>query len=61
MDNLIGYPLEGALKVIEESSNKIINIKKIIGSNKRFNDLHKPYVIREYSNDKYVTLYVSYY
>jgi len=61
MDNLIGYPLSNALKVIEENSNKIINIKKIIGSNKRFNDLHKPYVIREYINDNYVTLYVSYY
>jgi len=61
MYNLIGYPLSNALKVIEENSNKIINIKKIIGSNKRFNDLHKPYVIREYSNENYVTLFVSYY
>jgi len=61
LDNLIGYPLVNAINIIEESGNKIINIKKIIGSNKKFNDLHKPYVIREYNNEHYVTLYVSYY
>lgn len=61
METLIGYPLMDALKIIEENNNKIINIRKIIGSNKRFNDLKKPYVIREYSNENYVTLFVSYY
>lgn len=61
MDTLIGYSLMDALKTIEENNNKIINIKKIFGTNKKFNDLKKPYVIREYSNDNYVTLYVSYY
>ena len=45
MDTLIGYPLMDALKIIEENNNKIINIKKIIGTNKKFNDLKKPYVI----------------
>lgn len=61
MDTLIGYPLLEALKIIEESNNKIINIKKIIGWNKKFNELNKPYVIREQYKDNYVTLYVSYY
>lgn len=63
MDTLIGFPLMDALKTIEENNNnnKIINIKKIVGTNKKFNDLKKPYVIREYSNDNCVTLYVSYY
>lgn len=60
MDNLTGYPLLEALKIIEES-NKIIIIKKIIGWNKKFNELNKPYVIREQYNGNYVTLYVSYY
>lgn len=61
MDNLIGYPLKYALKAIEENNNKIINIKKVTGTNKKFNDLDKPYVIRKHSNENYVTLYVSYY
>lgn len=61
MDTIIGYSLMDALKTIEENNNKIVNIKKIFGTNKKFNDLKKPYVIREYSNDNYVTLYVSYY
>jgi hypothetical protein len=61
MDNLIGYPLKDALKVIEENNNKIINIKKITGTNKKFNNLEKPYVIREHINGNYFTLYVSYY
>ena len=61
MDTLIGYSLKDALNILEENSNKIINIKKLIGTNKKFNDLKKPYIIREYNNDNYVTLYVSYY
>ncbi|MDF2616028.1 MAG: hypothetical protein K0Q47_683 [Sedimentibacter sp.] len=61
MDTLIGYPLLEALKIIEENNNKIINIKKITGWNKKFNELNKPYVIREHYKDNYVTLYVSYY
>lgn len=61
MDDLIGYPLKDALKIIEENNNKIINIVKVTGSNKKFNNLDKPYVIRKYNGDKYVTLYVSYY
>ncbi|NLJ57373.1 MAG: hypothetical protein GX339_00835 [Tissierellia bacterium] len=60
MDSLIGYPLKEALKQLE-SKNKIINIKKVVGSNRRFNNLIKPYVIREcYGNDS-ITLYISYY
>ena len=61
MDDLIGYPLKDALKIIEEDNNKIINIVKVTGSNKKFNNLDKPYVIRKYNYGKYVTLYVSYY
>lgn len=61
MDNLIGYPLRDALKVIEENNKKIINIKKVTGTNKKFNNLEKPYVIREHISGDYVTLYVSYY
>lgn len=60
MDNLIGYPLKDALKIIDDN-NKIINIKKVTGTNKKFNNIQKPYVIRTYYNDVYVTLYVSYY
>jgi len=60
LDSLIGYPLKEALNSLE-CSNLIINIVKVRGSNKRFNNLERPYVIREnYSNDT-VTLYVSYY
>lgn len=61
MDDLIGYPLKDALKIIEENNNIIINIVKVTGSNKKFNNLDKPYVIRKYSSGNYVTLYVSYY
>ncbi|WP_326909173.1 hypothetical protein [Sedimentibacter sp. MB31-C6] len=61
MDNVLGYPLREALKFIEEKNSKIIKIIKITGTNKKFNDLHKPYVIRENSNNNYVTLFVSYY
>jgi hypothetical protein len=61
MDDLIGYPLKEALKIIEENNNKIINIIKVTGTNKKFNKLDKPYVIRKYISDKDVTLYVSYY
>ena len=61
MDALIGFPLMDALKIIEENNNKIIKIKKLIGTNKKFNDLKKPYVIRKYINDNWVILYVSYY
>ncbi len=60
MDDLIGYPLKDALKIIEEN-NKIINIIKVTGTNKKFNNLDKPYVIKKQSCDNYVTLYVSYY
>ena len=60
MDSLIGYPLKEAINNLV-CSNLIINIVKVRGSNKRFNNLERPYVIREnYSNDT-VTLYVSYY
>lgn len=61
MDSLIGYPLKDALRIIEENNNKIINIIKVTGTNKKFNNLNKPYVIRNYDLENYVTLYVSYY
>lgn len=60
MDSLIGYPLKEALQKLE-SLNVIINIVKVKGSNRRFNNLEKPYVIKENYSDDTVTLYVSYY
>lgn len=60
MDSLIGYPLIEALNALK-NKNKIINIIKITGSNKKFNDLNRPYVIREDYTDNAITLYVSYY
>lgn len=57
--DLIGYPLKEALSELEKE-NKIINIVKVIGSNKKFNNLDKPYVIRA-TCDNMVILYVSYY
>ena len=54
VDGLIGYPLKEAL-------NKIINIIKVTGSNKKFNNLNRPYVIRENYCDNTITLYISYY
>lgn len=60
MDSLIGYPLKEALQKLE-SLNVIINIVKVKGSNKRFNNLEKPYVIKENYSDDTVTLYVSYF
>ena len=61
MDNLTGYPLKDALKFFEDNKYRVINIKKVIGTNKKFNDLNKPYVIRQYASESSVTLYVSYY
>jgi len=64
VDNLIGYPLKEALKIIEEANQnirKIINIKKVMGTNNKFNELHKPYVIRTDVDDNYITLFVTYY
>lgn len=60
MDSLIGYPLKEALHKLEKL-DVIINIVKVTGSNKRFNNLEKPYVIRENYVDDTVTLYISYY
>lgn len=60
MNKLIGYPLKEALQELEKL-NVIINIVKITGSNKRFNNLEKPYVIRENYLDSTVTLYISYF
>lgn len=60
MDSLIGYLLKEALQKLE-SLNVIINIVKVKGSNRRFNNLEKPYVIKENYSDDTVTLYVSYF
>lgn len=59
--DVVGYPLKDALKIIEQNNNKIINIVKVTGSNKKFNNLDRPYVIRKYMDDNSVTLYVSYF
>ena len=61
MNNLIGYPLKDALEIIGENGDKIVNIIKVKGTNKKFNNLDRPYVIRKQSNDGYITLYVSYF
>lgn len=60
MDSIIGYPLQEALNQLE-NENKIINIVKVTGTNKKFNDLFKPYVIRENNSGNVITLYISYY
>ncbi|HHZ01791.1 MAG TPA: hypothetical protein GX396_02465 [Tissierellia bacterium] len=60
MDSLTGYPLKDAIKQLE-NKNKIIKIKKVTGNNKKFNNLYKPYVIRENYGDDYITLYISYF
>lgn len=60
MDNFIGYPLKDALNVLEKDE-KIICIKKITGNNNKFNNLNKPYVIRQYIIDNYIILFITYY
>ncbi len=60
MDSLIGYPLKEALNQLK-NENKIINIVKITGSNKKFNNLDRPYVIRDNYYDNTVVLYISYF
>lgn len=60
MDSLIGYPLKEALNELK-NENKIINIVKMTGSNKKFNNLDKPYVVKENYFDKEVILFVSYF
>ncbi len=60
MDNFIGYPLKDVLKILEEDE-KIICIKKVIGTNNKFNSLNKPYVIRQYRNNNCIILFVTYY
>jgi hypothetical protein len=60
MDSLIGYPLIEALSILK-NENKIINIVKITGSNKKFNNLDRPYVVKENYFDKEVTLFISYF
>ncbi len=60
MDSLIGYPLLEALSKLK-NENKIINIIKIKGSNKKFNNLDRPYVIRDNYLDEKVVLYISYF
>lgn len=60
MDSLIGYSLKDALAKLD-NKNKIINIRKVVGTNKKFNNLDSPYVIKECLSDTVVTLYISYY
>ncbi len=61
MDDLTGYPLRDALKIIEENNSVIINIVKIQGTNRKFNNLTNAHVVREHRDGYYVTLYVSYF
>lgn len=61
MYNLTGYPLREALEIIEVNESKIIEIKKLRGTNNKFNNLNKPYVIRQQVRDGYITLFVAYY
>lgn len=58
MDSLIGYPLKEALNLLNRE-NLIINIVKLIGSNKKFNDLERPYVISDKYFENSVILYVT--
>ncbi len=60
METLIGLPLKEALGELE-SSNVIIKIVKLRGSNKRFNNLEKPYVIRDDYEEDAITLYITYF
>ena len=60
MVSLIGYPLKEAIGELE-GSNVIINIVKVRGSNKKFNNLEKPYVVRDDYQDDAVTLYLTYF
>lgn len=60
-DNLIGYPLREALGKLEAEGRKVVNIVKIKGTNRRFNALYRPYVIRQSKAWDAVTLFVSYY
>ena len=60
MDSTIGYSLREALNELE-NKNKIINIIKVRGTNSKFNNLHRPYVVRENYEDGAIVLYVSYY
>lgn len=60
MTSLIGYPLKEALLELEDK-NKIINIVKVLGNNKKFNKLDRPYVVKEAYQDNRVTLYICYF
>lgn len=61
MGNLIGYPLKDVLKRIEHDENTIVNIKKLLGTNNKFNQLTNPYIVRWGKKDNYITLFVCYY
>lgn len=62
MNNLIGYPLQDALNIIRDNKeNNIVNIKKLAGTNNKFNNLNNPYVIRCSKEGNYINLCVSYY
>lgn len=58
---IVGKSLRDAIAAIESDEDKIINIIKLKGTNKRFNNLCNPYVIKSEIKGDYIKLYVSYY
>lgn len=63
MTEIIGKSLFDAIEMILDSNDKdkIIEVEKLLGTNKRFNDLENPYVIKVKKNENYIKLFVTYY
>lgn len=60
MIDFVGYPLKTALEEIN-NEHKVVYIKKIYGTNKKFNKLSNPYIIRQDIVDNDVVFFVCYY
>lgn len=63
MTEIIGKSLFDAIEMILDSNDKdkIIEVEKLLGTNKRFKDLENPYVIKVKKNENYIKLFVTYY
>lgn len=61
MKDLTGYALSNALYEIQRDGRYIIKLTKLIGLNRKFNDLKNPYVIRQCSKNNCINLYITYY
>lgn len=62
MTEIIGKKLQDAIELIFHKDEKIIiQIVKLLGRNKRFNNLNNPYVIKFEKNENYIKLFVTYY